>query len=228
MYMPFPSKDGYETTVMPRNAFSRSFITINNGDDEQCRAALQFLDYAFFSDYGICSEQAGAEGEGWSFDENGNFVPNESYIAAIEKNEVVIQASGANIHYNGPSIYDLEIRNTWAETVKKVRKDLGLGDIMTPEQQENWKTINSINSSHYCEAFPVLYFTEDDLATYNAITTDLNTFVDEMLEKYILGTADLSKFQSQFVDVLYNNMNLQQAIDMQQKYYDIWASNSAN
>ena len=228
MYMPFPSKDGYETTVMPRNAFSRSFITINNGDEEQCRAALQFLDYAFFSDYGICCEQAGVEGEGWSFDENGKFVPNESYIAAIEKNEVVVQQSGANIHYNGPSVYDLEVRKTWAETVKKVRNDLGLGDIMTPEQLENWKTINSINSSHYCAAFPVVYFTEDDLATYNAITNDLNTFVNEMLEKYILGTADLSKFQIQFVNVLYNDMNLQQAVDMQQKYYDLWTSKSAN
>lgn len=49
-----------------------------------------------------------------------------------------------------------------------------------------------------------------------------------MLEKFILGSADLANFQTEFVDVLYNRLHLQDALDIQQKYYDNYLANSAN
>jgi len=73
-----------------------------------------------------------------------------------------------------------------------------------------------------------MYFSDEDLATYNALAADLGTFTDEMLEKFILGSADLANFQTEFVDVLYNRLHLQDALDIQQKYYDNYLANSAN
>lgn len=229
MYMPFPSKDGYgQPTIEPRATFSNSFVIVNNGDEEQCRAALQLLDYAFFSRYGICSERAGVEGEGWSFDENGNFVPNEDFIRALKNNEIVLQATGANIHINGPTIKDAEVEQIWDDANKKVEEDMGKTSVMSEEQKDNWKEINAINCSYYVPAYPTMYFSDEDLATYNALAADLGTFTDEMLEKFILGSADLANFQTEFVDVLYNRLHLQDALDIQQKYYDNYLANSAN
>ena len=48
-----------------------------------------------------------------------------------------------------------------------------------------------------------------------------------MLERYILGTADLNTFESEFVSTLYNRLQLQKVLDIQQKYYDIYLENAA-
>lgn len=226
MYMPFPTKQGYQTTLMPRPAYDKSAVVINNGDEDQCRAAAQFLDFAFLSDYGIYSEQAGVEGEGWSFGEDGSFVPNEEYIASIQKKEAVLQASGANIHFNGPSTKLYDVSLAWKEATEKVRDDLGLPKEMTPEQLANWKEINEINSSFYQTLMPSMYMSSEDLAQLNAWGTDLGTFTSEMLEKYILGTADLNAFDYEFVDVLYNRMHLAEITEITQKYYDMYLANA--
>ena len=71
-----------------------------------------------------------------------------------------------------------------------------------------------------------MYMSSDDQATLNALTADIDTFTNEMLTRYILGTADLDNFQTEFVDVLYNKMNLQQVLDIHQGYYDTYLENS--
>lgn len=222
MYMPFPSKEGYETTVMPRNEYSYYFAVVDNGDEERCISALQFLDYAYLSDYGVYSEQGGVEGEGWSFAEDGSFVPNMDYIKMLQTTDTVLQESGANIHYNGPSTYELEVRQAWAAAEKQAREELGLEQVLSQKQEENWKAINAINVSNYCAAVPSVYYSEEDLEEYNVLAADLGTFVSEKLSQYMLGTADLNNFQTEFVDYLYNKMNLQKVIDIKQKYYDSW------
>lgn len=226
MYMPIPTKDGYETTYAPRAAFSNSFVIVDNGDEEQCKAALQFLDYAFYSDYGIYSDQAGVEGEGWTMGENGEFIPNPDYVAAVVKGEEVLQASGANIHFNGPTTYVFEVADAWNTIKEQVQKEMGKEDVMSPEQKANWEEVNAINASFYFSAYPTMYMSSDDQATLNALTADIDTFTNEMLTRYILGTADLDNFQTEFVDVLYNKMNLQQVLDIHQGYYDTYLENS--
>ena len=71
---------------------------------------------------------------------------------------------------------------------------------------------------------------DQDIKIYTLLqensTTTLSTMIDEMLTRYILGTADLDNFQTEFVDVLYNKMNLQQVLDIHQGYYDTYLENS--
>ncbi len=226
LYMPFPTAEGHELTYMGRAAYANSFAVIDNGDEAQCRAALQFLDYAFYSDYGKYSEKAGVEGEGWSFGANGEFVPNKDYVRKILNKEVVLQASGANIHFNGPSISSYAVNSAWAAVNDAVKAEMGYVDPMNEEQLANWKEINAINTAAYSPYFPNFFMTAEDLDRLNSLSGDLNTFTNEMLEKYILGSADLAKFKTDFVEVLYNKLHLQEILDIYQKYYDVYLANS--
>lgn len=227
LYAPMPVADGYELSLMGRAAYGNSFGIIDNGDEEQCRAALQLLDYAFFSDYGKYSEKLGVEGEGWSFGENGEFVPNPEYVEGIIKGEIVLQESGANIHFNGPTVSSYEINKAYNDFQKALKESMeGYVPSMTEEQEENWKAINEVNTSAYCPYFPNFFMSTEDQDTLNMLSADLGTFTNEMLEKYILGTADLAKFDTEFVDYLYSALNLQQVLDIYQGYYDTYLANA--
>ncbi len=222
-YMPMPSKDGYETTYMPRADYSYSFVVVNNGSDAQCIAAAQFLDYAFFSDYGVYSEQAGVEGEGWTLGEDGSFQPNEEFLASLVRGDITLESTGAHVHFCGPSIQRLEVVESWESAEKKVRAQLGLADIMSAEEEANWIEISRINASHYCTAFPDMYFSKEDRATIGSIGGDIATFTAEYLERCIIGTKKLENFETEFVEKLYG-MGLQTLIDIYQQYYDNWIS----
>lgn len=226
-YMPMPSKDGYETTYMPRADYSYSFVVVNNGSEDQCRAAAQFLDYAYFSDYGVYSEKAGVEGEGWSLDENGNFVPNEEFIAKLLKSEITLEATGAHVHFCGPSIQRLEVENTWEAAEEKVRAELGLPSLMTADEKANWIEISTINASHYRAAFPAMYITQEDRDSIGSVGGDIATFTSEYLERYIIGTRKLENFETEFVQKLYE-MGLQTLLDIYQRYYDNWLETASN
>lgn len=225
LYMPFPKNGSADPTVIPRGQFFNSFAVVDNGDEDQCIAAAQFLDYAFMSYYGMCSEALGVEGEGWSLDENGKFVPNKDYLEQVITGEKLREASGANIHFNGPSLYSYEIQSAWRNAQKQVRAERGYAEPMNEKQQANWEEISGINISYYEPAYPLFYMEEDDLEQYNRLYGDIQTYTQEMLERYILGTADLNKFESEFVATLYNRLQLQKVLDIQQKYYDNYVSN---
>lgn len=225
LYMPFPTVDGYETTIAPRNSYYNIFGIVDNGDADHCLAVAKFLDYAYYSDYGIASEKAGVQGEGWDFDENGKFVPNDDYVKAVTEGSEVLQASGANIHFNGPSMYSAEVNLAWKAAQTAVKEANGIVDPMNDEQKANWLEINAFNTSCYFTLFPKFFMTPDDTDTLAALSNDLGTFTNEMLEKYILGTADLENFDTEFVQALYDQFNLQQVLDIYQKYYDAYLAN---
>lgn len=225
LYMPFPKNGTEDPTVIPRGQFFNSFSIVNNGDEDQCIAAAQFLDYAFMSYYGMCSEVLGVEGEGWSLDENGKFVPNMDYVAKIITGEEIREASGASIHFNGPTLYTYELNSIYRQAQIQVRAERGYPEPMNAEQLANWEEISEINISYYQKAYPMFYMEEDDQELYGRLYSDIQTYTSEMLERYILGTADLNKFEDEFVSTLYDRLQLQTVLDIQQKYYDIYVSN---
>lgn len=226
MYMPFPTDGENDPTLMPRCDYYNSFAIVDNGDESQCIAAAQFLDYAFLSYYGMCSEVLGVEGEGWSLDENGQFAPNLDYIEKLLTGEEIREFSGANIHFNGPTTFSYEINAAYRNARLQVREERGYEDPMSAEQKANWQEINEINVSYYQPAYPMFYMEEDDQEEYTRLYADIETYTQEMMERYILGTADLSKFESEFVATLYNRLQLQKVLDIQQKYYDIYVDNA--
>ena len=227
LYMPFPTAGDSTPTLMPRCDYYNSFSIVDNGDEEQCLAAAQFLDYAFLSYYGMCSEMLGVEGEGWSLDENGKFTPNKDYIAELLTGDKIREFSGANIHFNGPTTFSYEISKAYRDARIQVREEMGYADPMNAEQKANWLEINEINVSYYQSIYPLYYMQPEDQDEYTRLYSDIETYTQEMLERYILGTADLNTFESEFVSTLYNRLQLQKVLDIQQKYYDIYLENAA-
>ena len=227
MYMPFPKASQNDPTLMPRCDFYNSFAIVDNGDEEQCLATAQFLDYAFLSYYGMCSEVLGVEGEGWSLDENGKFCPNMDYVGKLLTGEEIREFSGANIHFNGPTTFNYEIGAAYRNARIQAREELGYEDPMSAEQKANWQEINEINVSYYQPAYPMFYMEEEDQDEYSRLYADIETYTQEMLERYILGTADLNNFENEFVATLYNRLQLQKVLDIQQKYYDTYLENAA-
>lgn len=98
---------------------------------------------------------------------------------------------------------------------------------MSAEQKANWQEINEINVSYYQPAYPMFYMEEEDQDEYSRLYADIETYTQEMLERYILGTADLNNFENEFVATLYNRLQLQKVLDIQQKYYDTYLENAA-
>ena len=60
--------------------------------------------------------------------------------------------------------------------------------------------------------------TEEEVAEYNSIMTDIQTYVDEYKLKFILGTESLDNFP-QFVENI-KNMGIERAIEIRQAEYD--------
>ena len=228
MYMPFPTAEGHELTYMGRIEYSKSVIVIDNGDEDHCKKACQFLDYAFMSDYGIASEAAGVQGEGWDFDEEGKIVLKQDFLSKVLSGEVVLQSTGAGVHFNGPSLNNAELNLSYESAVQEYKKTHPeINDPWTQEQKTNWIDINTYNVAHYCAQPPKFYMSDEDLSLFNRYSGDLGTFTSEMITKYILGSEDLSNFQTKFVDRLYSRMHLQDCIDLLQKYYDAYFNKTA-
>ena len=169
----------------------------------------------------------GVEGEGWSLDENGKFTPNKDYIAELLTGDKIREFSGANIHFNGPTTFSYEISKAYRDARIQVREEMGYADPMNAEQKANWLEINEINVSYYQSIYPLYYMQPEDQDEYTRLYSDIETYTQEMLERYILGTADLNTFESEFVSTLYNRLQLQKVLDIQQKYYDIYLENAA-
>lgn len=69
---------------------------------------------------------------------------------------------------------------------------------------------------------PAVTFTSDEQTDYSAINNDITTYKDEMVNKFIIGTADISGFD-EFVTTI-NSLGLDKALAVQQSAYDRYLS----
>ncbi|WP_189016240.1 hypothetical protein [Paenibacillus marchantiophytorum] len=53
---------------------------------------------------------------------------------------------------------------------------------------------NYVDNNYFRDAIPILKYSDADMDDYNRITTQINTYVDEMLSKFVVGQEQLSKF----------------------------------
>ena len=66
---------------------------------------------------------------------------------------------------------------------------------------------------------PTLSIAEEDQAEYNKLWADINTFVSEMMIQYITGTADLAKFETEYLDQL-KTMGIERVNELRQEALD--------
>lgn len=76
---------------------------------------------------------------------------------------------------------------------------------------------NYVENKNFRDAIPTLKYSEADLDDYNRITTQINTYVDEMLSKFVVGQEPISKFDAFVAKV--KSMNFDQLEKIQNKGY---------
>ena len=65
---------------------------------------------------------------------------------------------------------------------------------------------------------PALSFTEEEREVINSIYTEIQTYKDEMINKFIMGKEPLDNFDN-FVETL-NSMGIEEVLAVEQAAYD--------
>ena len=71
---------------------------------------------------------------------------------------------------------------------------------------------------HIGDAFPTLAFTNDEQGIINEKYTEIETYMNEMVDKFIMGVEPLDKFDDYVTQV--NNMGLADVLAVYQAAYD--------
>ena len=225
MFMPAVPAEGYEVAVASKPMTYCNTQVVDNGE-ERVEAALKFLDFAFYSDYGIYSEQAGVMGEGWDFGENGEFVVNMDYVRTIVNDGVSVRESGADIGYWMPTVHTAEVANAWLAALDAVYAENGTARIPNAKTFESYTNALKTDLENQEPRFDVnFYATEEDQEFLNTYAYEAYKYAALYSAAVIKGEKDLANVQTELIDPMYNDLHLQELIDIYQKYYDAAQSN---
>lgn len=212
-----PTAEGYERAYGSRNPYGTTYAIVDNGDEDQCRAVAQFLDYAVYSDYGIACERMGPEGHAWNFDENGNVVLNPDIDEWAHTND--LHLLGAYMWGRFPSVFSADINAKYTEMSNSALAAADLDERLAYINSDAIET-TAENMSFAFTKFVAPYMNEEDQEVANEILADLKTFTKEMFTNYVLGNKDLENWDTEFVQVVYDEFRLQELLDLYQKYVD--------
>lgn len=70
----------------------------------------------------------------------------------------------------------------------------------------------------YSLLLPVLFPTAEDSSRLSEIMSEINTYVDEMETKFVMGRESFEQYDA-FIDTIYS-MGIEEAIEIQQRTYD--------
>lgn len=218
VYMPYVPAEGYEVAYTMRDLYMLSACVINNGDEDRIEAAIKFLDFVVFSDYGIYSNQAGVMGVGWDFGENGEFVPNLDFVRSVVNGEVALRNTGADTDYNFPSVYDAEVCTAWYNAIDAVYAENGKDRFGVDVTKQSYADTLAENLSHAEQAFPEFYAEEADQEILNKYSYEAYKYAALYSGAVIRGEQDIANIQEELIDPLYNELHLQEVLDVYNKY----------
>lgn len=186
---------GFRQLVVPGSAFAAITTSCKNVD-----TAMKFLDYGY-SDEGEMLYNFGIEGESYEIVDG-----YPKYTDNIVNNPEGLSMTAALAQYTrsfdrGPFVQDKRYMEQYA---------------VLPEQKRAWTTWESTNADAHL--LPHIYISSEDQNEYANLKTNISTYANEMLLKFIMGKESLSNYDS-FVEEL-NQRGLEKVLEMQQKAYD--------
>ena len=189
-------------------AYSGYYSNALTGDTlfmtSQCKnkeAAVKFMNYGY-TEEGYMLMNFGIEGESYTMIDG-----YPTYTDLITKNPNGWSMQQALAQYTlswnaGPFVQDKRYMEQYAER---------------PQQkaaQEFWAQTDAAKYT-----VPSLSIAEKDQAEYSKLWADINTFVSEMMIQYITGTADLAKFETEYLGQL-EKMGIKRVIELRQEALD--------
>jgi putative aldouronate transport system substrate-binding protein len=131
---------------------------------------------------------------------------------------------------NGEYVYtDLIMNNPQGLSPQDALRSFGIQSQFTLLQDERYERAfvsDEVNATrdeyqqnnHIGDAYPTLAFSSEEQSIINAKYTEIETYVDEMTDKFIMGIESLDHFDD-FVKKV-NSMGLDEVLDVQQAAYD--------
>lgn len=163
-------------------------------------AAAKFLDYVF-SEEGIVLSNFGVEGVTFERGADGSI----SFTDFVKNNPDGYSQEQVLNHYMGQK--NKSFINT------KAYMDLTYALPVQLESVNLWKTDNAV-----CKLMPNVTLNADETSEYSSIMSEIQTYVDEMKLKYMLGSESLDSFDN-FASTLHS-MGIDRAIEIRQAAYD--------
>jgi putative aldouronate transport system substrate-binding protein len=163
--------------------------------------AAQFLNYAY-TEEGSLLNNFGIEGESYTMVDN-----KPVFTDMITNNPEGLTMQLALAPYarswsSGWFVQDVEYLKQYAAL---------------PQQQAALQAWSNHDGSKF--VIPPVSINTDDASEYATIMSDINTYVDEMITKYIMGVEPLSTFDTDYIPTL-NNMNINRAVEILQAALD--------
>ena len=172
--------------------------------------AMQYLDF-FYSEEGQLIFEFGILGETYEI-KDGKPVYSDAFIEKGKQGgNFAFEKQRMGIHTNG---------SVWILT------NQGRGQEFKQQYVGNLSPLLDIASAFNAasvEKFPVILPTTDEEAEFNKIKTDMDTYKNEMLAKFILGTEPISKWDD-FLSGL-KSLNSDKALQIKQQQYDRYMKN---
>ena len=86
-----------------------------------------------------------------------------------------------------------------------------------PQQQD---AINAWTDNDYLDyQMPLVAVGQDDIDEYSMLSSEIETFTDEMVVAYVTGEKSLDNFETEYMETL-KSLGVDRLIEIQQKAYD--------
>jgi putative aldouronate transport system substrate-binding protein len=141
-------------------------------------AAIKFIDY-FFSPEGKNLTNFGVEGQTWTM-KDGKPTFTDEVLKQTGVNNYLWETQGAQYPIGYPMDYNYELQ--WTNAIGKAAVKL---------YDDSGVLIDNTT--------PIMQFNADEKAVYDRVNAQLNTFLDEEVQKMITGQLDINKSWDSYV-----------------------------
>lgn len=187
-----------------RDPLVRAFVgqgAAISAETEHLEDAIRLLDFCY-SQEGNTLLNWGIEGVSYVVNPDGS----KSFTETITNNPDGLTMDQAVIQYAFPSS-DAPVVNDY-----NARKQINYALWQQEEASQIWADCD------YSLLLPVLFPTAEDSSRLSEIMSEINTYVDEMETKFVMGRESFEQYDA-FIDTIYS-MGIEEAIEIQQRTYD--------
>ena len=189
--------------------------TIGIVDNENAEAALKFVDFTFFSDFGRACMTFGAYGINWDYDENGMPRMNDETVQAYYIDQTTsATAQGGGVHTRMPRITDYDYEQIATEQSNAAYIAAGT---YQPVSEESLACYAEWLDACY-PSFPFMFYNEEETEIYNGMYPDIKTRVQEMLSRFITGEEPLDNWDAFVAEI--KEMGIDKVVGAVQSAYD--------
>ncbi|THF79070.1 extracellular solute-binding protein [Cohnella fermenti] len=198
---PLVSEAGATPIYPERDTIRRGMFAITSAN-KYPEATIRWLDY-LYSEEGYKHAQYGIEGESYRWSDT-----DPKYV------EYIIPEGMLENDFKNTKVSNLGYGFANEELEKKFLNSDWLGFVLNDQVGQY--------VDYGQKAFPLTYFTEDELQRVNALTVDLQTFIEQMEAKIVVGQEPVSKWDD-YVQTM-NKMGVEELVGIYQASYDRWKS----